>query len=486
MSIAFDGISGDLVEGGIYTEIKSSGANVSSTRPKVSLLVVPLAETAKVAPLTLARIFTEADAERLLGAATIGTAMARAFLAAAPGQELWIVGVEKGDSNATGSIAVTVTGGATSAGTIALYIGGIRVAVSIVKGATSAQITDAIADAINDTADVPVTAVVADGAVSLTSRDQSILANQIAVAQDFFNDDQRAEPTGVALSIAQPSGGVGTAVAADIIDAMAGRQFDTIVWPYQASADVAAMAEELSRRWGPLVQQEGQLFCAVAGDVSDATTFASTFNSPFVSVMSAGDSISPAYLWATLMAAVDTAEPDPARPRVTLPMTGLRAPKTRWDNLERRSASLGGASTHTVDASGVVLADRFLTTYRLNANGLKDTSYRELTTPRTLAQLRYEWRARVQATYPRHKLARDGQTFDPGQPVVQPVSIRALSYVLYQEWVGRGLTQCFDDFKDRLIVEINADDPNRLDCQMQVFLLGKFLTLATSMLFEIG
>ncbi|MDR0966658.1 MAG: phage tail sheath subtilisin-like domain-containing protein [Myxococcales bacterium] len=485
MTVAFDAIPADLPQGGLHTEIKANGG-VSSRRAHVALIVAPVLAASTTPDMSLHRLFSPDDAEKICGNRSIGAAMARAFNRAAPDDETWVLAAIEAAADVAATGSIMVSGQAASAGTIALYIAGQRVAFSVSRGATAPEIAELISQAIQG-ADVLVTASAEDSTVTLTSADKSILANQIIVAQDFFSDDARQEPAGVTLAITQLSGGTGSVMPSSVIDAITDKQFDTIVWPWQSAADISEMSEELDRRWGPMVQMEGHLFAAIGGDLSAATTLGMAFNAAHVTVGGTSDSISPAFLWAAVLAGVDAAEPNPARPRKTLPMLGLRAPATRWSSQERKSAILGGVSTFKVDAVGNVLCDRLVTTYRVNAQGRADTSYREVTTLRTLAAMRYDWQAQVDAAFPRHNLAGDDDDFDAGLPIVQPRSIRALTFKIYREWIfQRGWAQNFKGFQARLVVEIDPDDPNRLNVQMQVYLVGKFLTLATSMLFRVG
>jgi phage tail sheath gpL-like len=131
-----------------------------------------------------------------------------------------------------------------------------------------------------------------------------------------------------------------------------------------------------------------------------------------------------------------------------------------------------------------VLVDRLITTYRKNADGIPDSSYREVTTLRTITSLRRRWNTRIQGRFPRHKLADDGVDYPPGQDVVQPKTIRAESIALHREWEQDGLVQNPKAFAENLIVERNLQDRNRLDVRMRVTIVGKFLTLATLLEFE--
>jgi phage tail sheath gpL-like len=116
-----------------------------------------------------------------------------------------------------------------------------------------------------------------------------------------------------------------------------------------------------------------------------------------------------------------------------------------------------------VDRDGTVRIERAVTTYQTNAYGLEDVSYLDVTTPATLSYIRYVTRVRITTKFPRHKLADDGTRFGPGQAIATPSIVRAELLALFRELEERGLVEGFEQFKAELIVERNADDPNRLD-----------------------
>ena len=94
---------------------------------------------------------------------------------------------------------------------------------------------------------------------------------------------------------------------------------------------------------------------------------------------------------------------------------------------------------------------------------MEDASYLDVTTPATLGYIRYATRARITQKFPRHKLANDGTAFGPGQAIVTPGIIRAELLALFRELELQGLVEDFDQYKADLIVERNANDPNRID-----------------------
>lgn len=495
MSISFDAIPDDIIEGGIYTEVRSTGPKGGAQHR--ALVVVPKLASGTLSTSAPQRVFSPGDAYRLCGKNSIGAAMIRAFMAAAPNVELYAIGfVPAAGVAANCSLTATADAATSGGGTIALYIGGVRVPVVVEAGLEGDGVEAAIVAAINlaaidnprllVTAEVVQTGEPAVKSVKVTSKDTCALANSIDLRLNYYASDSRAAPKNVVVTIA-PAGmatGAGVADADTIIAAIAGIPFDTIVWPDDAEAALKAWSDELDSRFGPQVQHDGHLFAAVEGDVAAATTAAAGLNGKHLTLIGSGDSPTMPCVWAATLAAVDAAEPDPARPRRTLPLPGVLAPPTIWDNADRRSALWGGISTWTVDAGGRVLVDRLITTYRKNADGIPDSSYREVTTLRTITSLRRRWNTRIQGRFPRHKLADDGVDYPPGQDVVQPKTIRAESIALHREWEQDGLVQNPKAFAENLIVERNLQDRNRLDVRMRVTIVGKFLTLATLLEFE--
>jgi len=101
---------------------------------------------------------------------------------------------------------------------------------------------------------------------------------------------------------------------------------------------------------------------------------------------------------------------DPGRPLQTLAFAGRAAPAVsdRFTWAERNQLLYDGIATFTVDASGGVLIERAITTYRLNSSGLSDDSYLDVETLFTLFYLRRSARTRVASVLMRTD---DSQTF---------------------------------------------------------------------------
>jgi phage tail sheath gpL-like len=235
-----------------------------------------------------------------------------------------------------------------------------------------------------------------------------------------------------------------------------------------------------------MAQNEGHAFHGITGNLSAHTALGGARNSAFSTIVGGG--LTPSTPWeaAARAAAVDALEPDPARPRQTLRLIGQLAPKRedQFDRAERETLLNTGIATLVADQSGAVSIERLITTFQTDTLGNPSTVFLDITTPRTLARLRFDWRTRMITKYPRHKLADDGTLFSPGQPVITPSVARAEALDLFDTvWEPGGLVEGREQFAADLIVERNAGDPNRLDSQLAPDLMNQLRVNASSVQF---
>ncbi|MFC3716804.1 phage tail sheath subtilisin-like domain-containing protein [Luteimonas soli] len=467
MTISFNAIPIDIRTPGQYIEFDNSRAlrGLPAVAHKVLVIGQRLA-TGNVDAGVPTRILSAAQAEAAFGAGSMLAAMLAAFKAANGTSDVTAIALDDLGAGAAAAGSVAFTGPATAAGTLNLYIGGVRVQVGVTAAMTAAQLATATAAAINAATHLPVTAEVNGSDTSLvdiTARHKGESGNGIDLRANYALGELL--PAGIGATFVAMSGGTGNPDIATAIAAMADTQYATVVVAYNDATNLAAIEAELADRWGPMVQLEGHAFAAVSGTHAALVTLGDARNSPHLTLVAAGKSPTPAWIWAAVCGAVDAAEPDPARPRQTLPLPGLLAPASadRFTREERDLLLHDGIATTTVDAGDVVRVERFITTYQESATGEADVSYLDIETVRTLAYLRATLRARIALRYPRHKLADDGTLFAPGQAVATPKLIKAEILHLFREWEGAGLVEGFEQFKADLIVERNATDANRID-----------------------
>ncbi len=262
-----------------------------------------------------------------------------------------------------------------------------------------------------------------------------------------------------------------------------------IVHPYLDSTNLTALESELDDRWGPLTQNNGVAIAFKDDTHSNLGTLGDARNSPHSVI--AGLKSCPTAPWrvaASIGALVAFhGQVDPARPFQTLELKGVLSPSNgdKFTRAEQNLLLKDGIATLSTDALGVVRIQRLVTTYKTNDSGADDTSYRDLTTLLTNSYIRWDLRTYIQTKYPRHKLADDGTRYDVGQAIVTPNVIRSEVVLRFTEWERLGLVEGISQFKEDLVVERNASDPNRLDILLPPDLVNQLRVVGAQIQFMV-
>ncbi|HEY0190803.1 MAG TPA: phage tail sheath C-terminal domain-containing protein, partial [Kofleriaceae bacterium] len=395
-------------------------------------------------------------------------------------------------ADAAGGVAATgtivVAGPATAAGTIALYLGAVRITVGVNSGDASTAIATNIAAAINANADLPVTAAASTSTVTITFRHKGLVGNSYDVRYNYRDGD--ALPAGVGLTITALAGGTLNPTLTNLIAAMGDLWFQIWAHPYTDSASLAAIEAEMADRFGPLRSMDGVAFTSAVGTLSALATLGTGRNSAQSSIVAQAGAapLTPPMEFAAETAALVAyyGAADPARPFQTLAYTNAlpTAATDQWSVLERNMLLFDGIATSRTE-TGVVQIDRLITTYQKSPTGAADPAYLDVTTLLTLAYLRYSFRVRFRNKYPRHKLADDGTAFGSGQAVITPKLGKAEAVTWFREMEELGLVENFDAFKSALLVERNLQDPNRLDFLLPPNLINQLVVTAAQIQFRL-
>lgn len=305
------------------------------------------------------------------------------------------------------------------------------------------------------------------------------VATDTAAADRFGEGSQIHKMVQMAYkqSIALPIYAVAVDVANSIDLALAATgddQFHYIISAFNDETNVRALADFLQARYHALQQIPGIGFIAKQATHTSLTTYGEGFNSPFVCVMGVnalGNAAGVAYSEPELAAAyagqiAPQLANDPARPLQTLVLNGVYSlASSEWILQERNLLLYSGISTYRVNDAKQVMVERPITTYKINGGGVADDSYLDVTTPATAMFFRQKQRARILSKFPRHKLAKDGTRFAPGQAVVTPAIIKAELLSLYTELEYRAIVQDFEGYTKTMFVELDATNPSRINVQ---------------------
>lgn len=191
-------------------------------------------------------------------------------------------------------------------------------------------------------------------------------------------------------------------------------------------------------------------------------------NSGVISIMGFEEqSPSPAFEWAASYCAKAQRAliNDPARPLQSLSLNQIKlAPKHfRFDFIELNSLASTGIAIQKAGSDNQPMIAREQTTYQLNLYGQSDDAYELVTTLATLAKVLRNQRHAITSKFPRHKLANDGTKFSPGQAIVTPGIIKSELVAQYRMDEFNGLVEDTRNFKAHLLVERDANNPNRIN-----------------------
>ena len=169
MSIGFSNIPADLRVPQFYAEMDNSAANSASSTMR-RLIVGQVNEGADSADIgSLVLVPSLALAKTIGGQGSMLAAMYEAWRKVDPVGEVWCLPLQSAEG-AAAKATVTLSGAATEAGLLTLYVAGVRVQTTITSAATAALAAAALAVRINATPDLPVTAAAAEGVVTLSCK----------------------------------------------------------------------------------------------------------------------------------------------------------------------------------------------------------------------------------------------------------------------------------------------------------------------------
>ncbi len=488
MSISFDSVP-SLRTPSVLAEFNSSQAQQGPAQlPYRALIVGQMTGDGSAEADSLHRVTNVDQVIALAGQGSMLHRMARAWFSANRFTEAWIGVLEDAGSGTAATKTLTITGTASAQGTLSVYLGGERVRVAVAEDDTADTVGTALAAAINDLLDLPVTAGNATGVVTVTFRHKGEVGQEYDVRVNY--QDGEETPEGLTVAIADAVSGAGNPVLDDLIEAMSAgdRQFHVIAHPYTDDTSLEALEAELTDRWGPTRMIDGNAITASSLNHSDVSDLGEARNSKFNSILSTFASPTPPMECAANFAAVVAyyGAIDPARPFQTLALRGMKAPAEadRFTLTERDQLLRSGIATSKV-VGGLVQIDRAITTYQKSAGGSPDTAYLDLTTMLTLMYARYSIVNRLQNKFPRHKLASDGTRVAAGQAIVTPKIAKAECILWFRELESLGLLEGFDQFKADLVVERNESDPTRLDILLPPDLINPLIQTAISVQFRL-
>ena len=471
MSVSFNYIPSGIRVPLFYAEVDNSAAYTPSDTYQ-TLIIGQMLSTGTATAAKPVTVSTASMAVKLFGRGSMLARMVSAYRDVDSFGQLVVIPLADDVSGVQATGTITITGKALESGVLSIYVGSTRVQVTVAEDDEPTAIATAIVNEMNSLKDLPVSATSDEGVVTLTARNAGTLGNDIQVAVNLRGEiNGESTPDGIGVAVVAMKGGAkDPAIDETIIKAMGDERFDFIANPYCDTAVLDTLAKEMgdsSGRWSYTRQIYGHVYTAKRGDINTLKAFGSARNDQHCTIVgveptlpSCIDELLASYVGRTSV----FISADPARPTQTGALTGIMAAPTegRFLLTERQTLLTNGIATLTT-VSGTVQIERAITTYQKNSMGDADASYLDSETLHTLAYILRSLKSTITSKYARHKLANDGTRYGAGQAIVTPSVIKGELISQYRALELKGIVENADLFKKYLIVERNADNPNRLD-----------------------
>lgn len=457
-----------------YAQMDASGNATTAGWNPALIIGQPLTGTGSAN--TLYQVSTAAEVEALFGKGSMIHRQAIAYFAQDKLGEVYVYAVaDPTGDKATGKI--TLTGTATASGILHLGIAGQHLGIGVSVGDTADDIGALIAAALplhaSTPTDYPVSAGNTSGVVTLTAKHKGHDAGNFLKLEvsPLGVAGRQTVPAGLTCVVTSTMGkapmtpGSGDPDLSDLSTNISTSDFDMFVPGFVNDlSDLQTELSDATGRWGYERQQYGHAVSAYVATSSEETTFASGVDDQHLTVVGfEGNDASfdpkvanPPYELSAAFAGqcFKSLRIDPAQPCQTLAFANsldgkvkFRAPAQadRWSMAVRNSLLTDGIATVNYSKDGKIKIEREVTTSKTDA-------FEDLTVLFTSMKWLRELRAAIEGSFGRSKLN-----------ALTLKAIKACVVAKFAELEALEITQDTEGFADSLVVQVNDEDPNRID-----------------------
>ena len=473
MSITFNLVPSNAAASAVFVEQEAVSRGGSSPLIPHKILIPGQYNSGKSPTVNTPQlILTKADSWDRYGRGSLISAMIEKALDKSGGVPVYGLPLadEGGAVAATGTITVSVT--TAVAGTLRIYIGGVKVSVAVAAADTPTEIGDAIEAAINANLDLPVTAANAVGVVTLTVRWKGEAGNQIQVEMNRADSD--ATPSGVTVVIVDMGdvvAGATNPVLTTALAAMGDTWFTEIVMPYLDTTSLTALEAAGVDRDDPAVKRQFVGLVGFTDTVANFITALDSRNSEWTTYVPVPGSPTPAYLIAAAAGAIfgRYQQATPGRPMKTLTLPGVIAGNESMVP-NNNTVVLAGGSWTVNQADDTVSIGDLVTTRTETSGGAATEDWRFTIIIANIQFKIYALENTFRANpFDRAVVLADGGGKGPTYGV-HPSDVKAYAIKLVDDWIERGLSTGRDlivtgdgGTYPGISAEINSSNSGRID-----------------------
>ena len=399
---------------------------------------------------TIVDVFSDAEAATYFGHGSIAHRMVKSALKTNRYLALQVLPVDDAGAGIAATCTLTITGPATGVGVLTANIGDDLVQIAVASGDAATAMAASLKAQFDALPDLPLSAGVAAGVLTLTAKNKGTLGNGIKVSASVTAPGVGAVATAMTNGATDP-----TLTAALAIAFTAGH--NVLASPWTDSTSLAALRNHLDNAGDGIEKRGAVAAVGFTGTLSAATTAMIGCNPQRITGALVPNTTTPAYEVAASYAALIAFEEDPAMPLNTLVLSSVSAPPlANWlGRNEQENCLYNGITPTEVGPGNVVQIVRAVTGYIVNATGTPDISLLDLTTIRTLDYTRKAIVERESLRFPRSKKSKR----------VKAQMREEILDVLYKLEELEILENVADN-EPGVLVEDDLQDPNRLDARI--------------------
>lgn len=467
MTISFNTVPANAAASAVFVEEEAKRASLGALviQQRIALLG-QYNSAASPVDNTAINITSKGQADALFGQGSMLSKMVDAALRGSRTVPIDCFPIPDGAGVAAdGSIGVSVT--TVTAGTLAIYIGGKKVSVSVTAGQTDAQIAQAIVDAVNADADFPVTAALDVTAADLTCKWKGLSGNDITILANLESADAENVPGGVTLAITDMANGTVDPLLATAFANFGDTHYTSVANPFNTSTALDEMEAAGDARHAPDVKKT---FAGFAGYVDTRANYLIALplrNKPWTTYVpsESGPNMPHEIAAVTAGEVAASAQTDPARPFRSLALDGIRAgTPVNWTYPEKNAVVLAGGSWTFKDATGTVRIGDLVTTRNKTDLGADEDFWRfTVTVFNVQAKIFSLDQLFVGSPFDRAKVVDDAAVTSQ-QYAISPKKTKAFVIQLIDElWIPQAWSKNRDSIVAGIVTEIDTGNAGRIN-----------------------
>jgi len=427
-------------------------------------------------------IFSKEEAQLKFGKTSMLAAAIERYYDTNKSVKLKVIALDDEVAGTQSESTITLSGTASSAGTLALYVNGKAYKIAVAIGDTHLELATLLKSKIDEDVYAQFTAAESTGVITLTAVHKGTYGNTLKAMMNYNSED--VFPTDIGAVVVDFSGGAGDPdlETSGVIGILEENQFNLIVQPYTDNTNLVLIDTALTDNFKATEMLDS--FCLVGIDdtVSNLTTKTYIINSAFITILDNGSVFATGLEQAAGMIGVigDIAQSNPGGGYLNNELAGF-LPLDERIRTERNVLAGGGVSTFRVQGSNVII-DRTVTTLQKDSQGIsQEVDDTDLRVFLTISYVRYTFIVRM-SQFQNYKVGNDKDLFGAGIKVMTPNLYKQNLILNYQQLVKDAVCENLKQFEDSVVVEKVG---NRINSTMQIDVINILLQQAMQINYEV-